>query len=180
MTESTAQVTYGPYDADTPPPLAFHQWAELSARLVQRSRDERAAIFAQAGIDPALFEACNMFWLGALADQIAANNYRLAQTYANMCVLEMESRATAPPAMVEPADMPRLIADDLDETALLVALPDRTALPFQRPARLDALAREAEPGPPEADAPSGAGDTQFVPAVQIDDDPLPFRKPDGT
>jgi hypothetical protein len=172
VAESDRSIAHGPYDEGNPPPLAFHAWAELSAKLSQRNHEERRDILDGAGVRTEVFDACNAFWLAALADQIARDNYRLARTYANMCVREMESRRATPSA-VAGATGAHLPSEDLDETAMLVALPDETALPFRPSGHVDI----APPQPSALNESRAAGETQ-LPAVRQADATLPFHKGD--
>jgi len=174
---STKLPPFGPYDSENPPPLAFHEWAELSAKLSRRSTDERLQILQRSELTPTLFEACNTFWLGALAEQIAQDNLRLARVYAGMCVEEMKTRqAQSTDTTPDTSKNEALAITDGDGTALLVALPDRTALPFRAP-------KIGEPPPPQEPAnlpdtptPKSGEETQLVPALRLNPDALPFRR----
>ena len=167
---------FGPYDQANPPPLDFETWAEVGAKLFERDVETQLKILEGRHLEPDLWDACNVFWTTELAGQLQRGNLRLARRYGRICVNELQRRREADPQKAHP-NQP---ATTVDETAFLIALPDETALPFQRPERLDALANTlaASEESNEREEPSSTEETAFVPAFKPSEEPLPFRKPD--
>jgi hypothetical protein len=158
-----SEPTYGPYDAENPPPLAFHDWAERSAKLAGLEADARLDTLDGWQMPEALWDACNRFWLTTLAMQIATGNYRMAELYAGLCVEERKRRATPAPATPPPAG-------NVDATGFLLSLPKDPALPFAASAATPPV---ASPATPAADA----GATQTLEARRAPDEALPFTRP---
>lgn len=153
---------FGPYDAtDNPPPLDFERWTEVSAELIERTPDEMDDILDRRELDPRLWQAVTVFWLGELNQQVCRQNFRLASRFGQRCMEELARRP-------QPSK-PEQLAADVDATAFMAALPDDTALPFDSP-----LAVDPEPPCPAplSEMHPQAGQTQEVAA--LDDGTLPF------
>ena len=151
------------FSHEHPPPLDFEAWAALSAELLERSESEQEDILDEREIDIELWEACNLFWLDELANQLRRGNAKLATRYGRRCALALQQREATRSDASDPASNP-------DETAFMTALNDDTAIPFPSPL---AGARDGEREPPLMDDTHPAvGDTQEVSAVAGSD--LPF------
>jgi len=167
---------FGPYDHNHPPPMDFETWAALGAELLECDLAAQLGILQRRQVEPDLWDACNAFWTTELAAQLQRSNLRLARRYGKVCANEMRRRRDAAPA---PRAADTATGAAVDETAFLIALPDETALPFKRPARLDALAQAPELSAiPESERPVSTEETVLVPALKPKEDTLPFRKPD--
>jgi hypothetical protein len=164
---------HGPYDAESPPPLSFDQWADISAKLAGRTPERRLAILDAQQLPEALWDACDEFWLTTIGLQIAADNLRMAEIYAEKCVAELERRQQAgdgDSSLGGQASDPQALL----ETAFLTELPDELALPFVGTAGLpgSSSTNEAIEAHPEV------GETQLVAAIHPDE-ALPFGKGTG-
>jgi len=164
---------FGPYDAESPPPIEFEQWASLSASLLQRDEEAQLAILASQGIDPDVWDACNLFWATELAKQVDEGNLTLASRYGTICSDELQQRAAH-----EPQATPLPNEDSTDETGFFTQLPKSPALPFQPDPFADASARTADqPADTQPASPVGGVDeTAFVAVVEVEE-PLPFAPP---
>jgi hypothetical protein len=154
--------SYGPYDAEaSPPPLDFEAWAEISAELAGRAPEETDDVLDRRELDPRLWDAVNLFWLGELNRQVARGNLKLATRFGERCAEALRSREAAP---APPDDA------EVDETAFMTALPDDTALPFASPLGPPAAPKSSD-APPIQPHPD-TGETQQIDAV--DEPELPF------
>lgn len=172
MSEADEPDGFGPYDHDHPPPLDFERWAALAASLVGVDPDDRIDHLTARGTDPALFDACEMFWATTLARQIQRGDLGLAKRYAAIAIQAAQRHEA------EPADRAAAVRPQRgpvgDETGFLTALPDEAPLPFKR----DALAARPTPreAPARADAGSMGSGTEFLSADQVAaiNETLPF------
>jgi hypothetical protein len=174
-------MTQPAFDHDNPPPLDFERWAELSADLLARTRDDQLDILEAREIELDLWEACNAFWVGELAAQIARSNLKLAERYGTRCAAALERRKAEP--ATQRATSP-------DATAFLTALPDDTAIPFKRqslpparPAPHPVSPRDPgcgvsprDPGCGVSPRDPGAGDTLESTAIHEAPDATPFAR----
>ena len=154
--------TFGPYDAiDDPPPLDFEAWTEVSAELIERNPDETEDILDRRELDPRLWQAVSVFWLGELNAQVARQNFKLALRFGQRCAEELAKRPQPDASS----------ASDMDATAFMAALPDDTAVPFKSP--FANMSEPPPPAPPSAEHPN-TGETQEVAVPDLGDGTLPF------
>jgi hypothetical protein len=76
--------------------LDFEAWAELAARLLQRSQEERLDILDERGIDIGDWMRCDKHYCLALATELAAGQMERATRYGRGCAAELERRRREP------------------------------------------------------------------------------------
>lgn len=129
---------------DPGPPLPFERWAELSARLLKRSRDERLDILEEHEVDPLEWDRSERHWVAQLADDLDRGDEDRADRYAARCAEEMRRREgkpdetvpaepaiTAPPVAPPPLEPPRVAPPPLEPP--LVAPPPLVTPPPSAP-----------------------------------------------
>lgn len=164
MIDSSDVQTFGPYDADAPPPLDFEAWMDVSVELMQRTPDEMDDILDRRELEPEQWQAIDLFWLGQLNKQVARMNFKLAARFGERCAEELRRRP-------KPSDAPP--APDMDDTAFMTALPDDTVMPFASPLAVPTANEMLTGGPLSVEHPD-TGKTQEVPALDVAEGTLPF------
>jgi hypothetical protein len=88
-------------------PLDFEAWAELSARMLGRTLDERFDMLEELGVRSADWMRSDEHYTSALAADLVEGRMERAERYAGKCVAEVERRKRAPQqAEPEAADRP--------------------------------------------------------------------------
>lgn len=91
--ETSPEPTFGPYDAtENPPPVDFELFTEVSAELMERTPDEMDDILDRRELDPRLWQAVTVFWLGELNQQVCRQNFKLASRFGERCMQELARR----------------------------------------------------------------------------------------
>jgi len=96
--QATSQVTR---PAEGEMPLSFEAWAEVSARMLKLSREERLDILDAQHIEPDDWMRCDEHYARALAGDIGQGRRERAELYAGKFVAEVARRgsdSSAPPA----------------------------------------------------------------------------------
>jgi hypothetical protein len=87
-------------------PLSFEAWAELSARLVKLSPEQRLEILDEHEVETEEWRRCEMRYALALADDIEEGRMERVTFYADTCVAEMGRRRMASEAAAVVASAP--------------------------------------------------------------------------
>lgn len=110
-----------PADRAAPLPLEFDRWAELSARLLDRTGEERVDILDEQGIDPADMERCDTQYGMEIAREVAQGRMERAESYARKCAAELAGR-TRPPVAEASAEAAAEAEEEAEPAALELTL----------------------------------------------------------
>jgi hypothetical protein len=169
-----AHESYGPYHKGHPPPLDFERWAAVAASLSGCDGEERLERLADAEIEPALFDACDVFWGTTIATQIAKGELGLAKRFAAICTAALERRSAQDEREPEGEGTSHGAATFSDETEFLTAIADDAPLPFKPHVAASSPQTASEAS---ATGASFTGATAFIVVDSVQMAPLPFEAP---
>ena len=168
--------------AEPEPEMAFERWAEVSARLLKRSPEERLDILEEVEIDPAAWSRADRRWIAQIAEDLDRGDEERPTRYAAVCSEELRGRKKEPkmsaPALVgsssvavSPAVAPKVgIGETVMDLGMI--LPKR-ALPFG-----DKPSQALPPAPAPTSPPKSGMSGQTLPAeVNLMALVTPFTKP---
>ncbi|MRG93027.1 hypothetical protein [Polyangium spumosum] len=152
--------------------LPFERWADISARLLRRSPEERLDILEELEIDPADWSKNELHWAMALSRDADVDRQDRMELYAAKCLAEMNRRREQK-------------AQDVADGSVAPSPQIESTVPSREPIAVPPVASVQPPpapeSPPEAPVlvlpkPASALGTTMPAVMSLPGKPLPFGK----